>query len=331
MIAKSRSALALSPDMIDLKQNVPGACNIQAGAGKIPFICFDLAGGANLNGSEILIGGRGGQLDSYAYLFTKPTFISLDPNASVSNIAIKGVRIGVNGAEAKVGQTYIPLSATVGGSNYTAAAGQLMSSVGAVVALEKGPVADEFFLSFEQIGTNSKTYNDPSIAAVQLPAPAPAPDYGVRTFDELNASMSTLTGVPITNAQVAPTFASVKQAMPSVENIDAFLASHQTGVAQLAIAYCSAMVDGGKFFNLSFNGNRPGSAIDASTRNALEAQLADVVGDLTTQPTQTELFDVVDPLLQRTATSQAGNAKGAGIAAKAACAAVLGSAAITVQ
>jgi hypothetical protein len=82
---------------------------------------------------------------------------------------------------------------------------------------------------------------------------------------------------------------------------------------------------------MNFNGNQAGSAIDATARNALEAQLADVVGDLTTQPTQTELFDVVDTLLQRTATSQAGNAKGAGIAAKAACAAVLGSAAITVQ
>ena len=33
------------------------------GAGKIPFIAFDLAGGANLNGSEALIGGQGGQLD----------------------------------------------------------------------------------------------------------------------------------------------------------------------------------------------------------------------------------------------------------------------------
>jgi hypothetical protein len=40
------------------------ACGIITnGAGKIPFICFDLAGGANLNGSEILIGGKGGQLD----------------------------------------------------------------------------------------------------------------------------------------------------------------------------------------------------------------------------------------------------------------------------
>jgi hypothetical protein len=45
-------------------QALQAACGIITnGAGKIPFICFDLAGGANLNGSEILIGQAGGQLD----------------------------------------------------------------------------------------------------------------------------------------------------------------------------------------------------------------------------------------------------------------------------
>ena len=38
-------------------------CNIQQGAGKIPFICFDLAGGANIAGSNVLVGKEGGQLD----------------------------------------------------------------------------------------------------------------------------------------------------------------------------------------------------------------------------------------------------------------------------
>lgn len=50
---------ALSPDIDALKQ----ACGITDGAGKIPFIAFDLAGGANLSGSEVLVGGPGGQLD----------------------------------------------------------------------------------------------------------------------------------------------------------------------------------------------------------------------------------------------------------------------------
>ncbi len=51
---------ALSPDLNSLR----GYCGIAAnGAGKIPFICFDLAGGANIAGSNVLIGQEGGQLD----------------------------------------------------------------------------------------------------------------------------------------------------------------------------------------------------------------------------------------------------------------------------
>ncbi len=39
------------------------ACGISPGAGKIPFICFDLSGGANIAGSNVLVGREGGQLD----------------------------------------------------------------------------------------------------------------------------------------------------------------------------------------------------------------------------------------------------------------------------
>jgi hypothetical protein len=53
-----RTAHALSPDI-----NPGNICNIQAGAGKVPFICFDLAGGANIAGSNVLVGQQGGQLD----------------------------------------------------------------------------------------------------------------------------------------------------------------------------------------------------------------------------------------------------------------------------
>ncbi len=38
-------------------------CGISAGAGKIPFICFDLSGGANIAGSNVLVGREGGQMD----------------------------------------------------------------------------------------------------------------------------------------------------------------------------------------------------------------------------------------------------------------------------
>ena len=51
---------ALSGDISTLRDS----CGIAtAGAGKIPFICFDLAGGANISGSNVLVGGVGGQED----------------------------------------------------------------------------------------------------------------------------------------------------------------------------------------------------------------------------------------------------------------------------
>jgi len=61
LFANPRAAhAALSSDLETLK----AACGIATqGAGKIPFICFDLAGGANISGSNVLVGKQGGQLD----------------------------------------------------------------------------------------------------------------------------------------------------------------------------------------------------------------------------------------------------------------------------
>lgn len=61
MFAAPKKAMAsLSADLEALK----AGCGIATqGAGKIPFIVFDLAGGANIAGSNVLVGGRGGQLD----------------------------------------------------------------------------------------------------------------------------------------------------------------------------------------------------------------------------------------------------------------------------
>lgn len=61
LFANPRQAhAALSPDLEALKTS----CGIAVqGAGKIPFICIDLAGGANIAGSNVLVGQAGGQLD----------------------------------------------------------------------------------------------------------------------------------------------------------------------------------------------------------------------------------------------------------------------------
>jgi hypothetical protein len=60
MLAYPRAAQAsLATDI----QTAVTNCNITTGAGKIPFICFDLAGGGNIAGSNVLVGGPKGQLD----------------------------------------------------------------------------------------------------------------------------------------------------------------------------------------------------------------------------------------------------------------------------
>jgi hypothetical protein len=53
-------AFALSQELEDRKLD----CGIRtSGGGKVPFICFDLAGGANIVGSNVLMGKSGGQFD----------------------------------------------------------------------------------------------------------------------------------------------------------------------------------------------------------------------------------------------------------------------------
>ncbi len=59
-LAASMSAHgALSSDIAERLDE----CGISGGNGKIPFIAFDLAGGCNSTGSNVLVGGAGGQLD----------------------------------------------------------------------------------------------------------------------------------------------------------------------------------------------------------------------------------------------------------------------------
>jgi hypothetical protein len=48
---------------LDAKLLDATGCGISGGAGKVPFICFDLSGGANIAGSNVLMGKEGGQLD----------------------------------------------------------------------------------------------------------------------------------------------------------------------------------------------------------------------------------------------------------------------------
>src|SRR6516165_11929663 len=61
-LLKANRANAAPPLDQDINALLAAAeCNIPASGVGLPFICFDLAGGANLVGSEVIVGQQGGQ------------------------------------------------------------------------------------------------------------------------------------------------------------------------------------------------------------------------------------------------------------------------------
>jgi Concanavalin A-like lectin/glucanases superfamily len=312
--------------------------NFAAGVGERYFLLFNVTALTGVPQSYIMF--EGSQYDSYAYLFNKPTFISLDPTAKPGSIVIKGMRIGINGSEAQSGQAYATLNTTVADANYSAQTGQLLSQVGTVIALQKGPAADQFFLSFEQIGSKTNVRTDPTPVS-QPPADLPPQsDIGMRTYEQLNQSMSRVTGVATTQAGVRSTYLKVQQQLPPVPDFNAFLAANQTGVAQLAIKYCSVMVDTpalrtaffpGLNADLTIPGNVQfaGAGTDILVVPLLQKGLLQQTNgtDLPTSPTnsdaRTELVSLIGKL--------AANGGSSGTIAKAACGATLGSGVLSIQ
>jgi mono/diheme cytochrome c family protein len=307
--------------------------NFAAGVGERYYLLFNVSALSGVAQSYILL--EGSQYDSYSYLFTRPTFISLDPSATPNAIPIKGIRIGINGAVVAAGQAYATVDRTISSSNYTAARGQLLSEVGTVIAVQKGPSSDVFFLTFDQIGTNAHATTDPT-PVTQSPADLPAqPDIGMRTFDQLNHSMSVITGIPTTQSGVLQTFLTIKQQLPPVASIETFLASHQTGIAQLAIKYCAALVDDAPartaFFGSALVLTTPAGSLfstQAGKDIVINPMLDGVIGTaLGSQPAVAEVRTELSALMTRLINGGASTAT----VTKAACAALLGSGALTVQ
>jgi len=308
--------------------------NFAAGVGERYFLLFNVSALTGVNQAYVMF--EVSRYDSYSYLFNKPTFISLDSTARPGSIAIKGMRIGVNGAEAKVGQAYAPLDTTVTDANYTAGVGQLLSPIGTVIALEKGPDSDLFFLSFDQIGSSIHVRTDP--AAPQPATPADKPEssqFGVRVFSEINASLADITGVSMNDPGVLAAYALVEQQLPTVPTIESFVASHQIGMAQLAIQYCDALVESGQagsfFPGLQLNAS-PATAF-ADTSLLIDPLLAHGVGiNLATQPADSDVRAELNSLVTRLSSCGAGCAPDrTKTITKAACATVLGSAALLIK
>jgi hypothetical protein len=312
--------------------------NFAAGVGQKFFLLFGVSQLTGVNQTYILF--QGSQYDTYAYLFDQPKFISLDPTAMPANLPISGIRIGVNGVLAPAGQAFTTVNSTVGGSNYTAANGQLLSPLGTVVPASLGPANDLFFLSFDQIGTHVHAYVDPTVMpSPPVPNNTPQPDFGIASFERFNHSLSRITGVAITDSVVNPLYQTSQQSMPAGPGLAAFGPSQQAAFSQLANAYCTEMLASSTlrdaFFgagiesSLASNAGALVGAGGASLRSTIETALAtNAVGSANPQ-TAGVVTAEVDALLQR--IQGLNGSATVSQATVAACTAVLGSAAVTLQ
>jgi hypothetical protein len=272
--------------------------NFAAGVGQKYFLLFGISHLIDMPKAYVMF--ESAQYDSTAYLFTNPKLISLDPAARPGSVTIKGMRIGVNGAEPAIGQAYRLLDTTITDSDYVAGSGAPISSVGTVIGLEHGPEADEFYLCFDQLGSKTDVCSQFSegVATEFTPGTRPA-DIGVRTFDAINATMASITGVPANTLAVKNTYANIRQSLPAVNDIQAFLSGHQTSIAQLALQYCSTLVNDAAASQAFFGVNVNSLSLPSGRNTIIDPIITKAVGTAATEPsteTRTELENLVSKM-----------------------------------
>ncbi len=321
--------------------------NFDAGVGEKYFLMFNVTDLVDIDdGFSSYVVFETSVFDSYSYLFNQPFLYRVRANGtaqdaeqdSFSNIPVEGMRIGINGKEPNVGQAYGKLQTNLDSSLY-GEMGQPLANIGTILPLEGGSNSDEFFLTFERIGDNTDVRVEGTVSPVPPTAGDAEPDIGLRNFAEINASMSKITGVPVTNANVVTTYNTVKQQLPSSTSVETFVSAQQMGVAQLAIEYCSEMVDNTSLRSAFFPGFANfnvavATALDTTTeRDQIINPLFDkVAGNVGTQPGDAEMKAELEDLMNLLRTRHAsGTATDTQKIVKATCAAALGSAAVLVQ
>jgi mono/diheme cytochrome c family protein len=225
------------------------------------------------------------QFDDASYLFEDPFFANINPAGGDVTFDVQGIRIGINGKIANVGQAYTNVSAmaTSGGGLVS----DSLSDVATIVPLENGADQDIFFLAFDSAAGQQSPVDDGAIKSFSYALSSDVTsDIGVRTFDEINASFAVLTGVPtsnptpsaVTGKTVAQTYESIRRGLPANPSFQAFSSAHQMAATQLASAYCDSLVQEASFRDQMFPSFNFGAAVDDpghDWRNDIAAPLVD--------------------------------------------------------
>lgn len=317
-----------------------------------------------------------GEFDDYSYLFANPAFIVLDPEdgsaitpTSFSGLTIKGMRIGVNGKLAAVGQAFLNMDQSIDMPDLTDSNNIRYESLidtgsaridgmdlnnipekatGTIIAKQRGPnanPADQFYLTFEDFaGVANAISNNGTPIALNYNYPDPVQGLansnyitGVRIFEEINASMAELTDIAVTDPAVRPIFIELQQQLPSGAAMEGFLASNQMGVTKLALTYCGELVDDANERSDIFGTIDLATVFDTPTSqtNIVTTLYNRMIGEnIASQPTLAEVSNLLigtGGMMEQLCPSGNCDATRNGTILKSMCVSILSSAAVTAQ
>jgi hypothetical protein len=155
------------------------------------------------------------------------------------------------------------------------------------------------------------------------------PDLGLRTFSQINDTMSALTGIDANANAVSDSYAELRDSLPSTSELLSFAAAQQIAIQRLATSYCGEIVGNATSCNNFFGQCQ----IDANAKDQVATVLYEkfIGTDIANQPAiagvTTEVVRMIDDLGCANGCSGAE----AEIVLTATCAAVLSSSAVTIN
>ena len=259
--------------------------NFLAGTDGAVTMRFDVS---EIIGQTAYIDMQAAQLDASGYMFAKPVFVG-----GANGIAVKNIRIGVNGNVPVAAQPFRRIDTVVNQS------GTELSPLGAVIPAELGSDDDRFHLEFEVLGNQFGLAElTPPSSPPAPPADVPEPVHGLRTFSQINDTMSSLTGVDANQATVLASYTELRDSLPTTPGLLSFGSAQQIAIQRLATAYCGEVVnDAG-----ACDGFFGACAVDGNAKDQVAGVLYDrfIGDDIANQPDRadvtTEIVRTIDDL-----------------------------------
>ena len=259
------------------------------------------------------------QIDAAGYLFAQPQYVG-----DATGVAVKNIRIAVNGIVPVAVQPFRRVDTIV------MQTGTELSPLGAVIPVQLGADDDQFHLEFEILGNQFGLAELVPPSSPPAPVPdVPEPDLGMRTFSQVNDTMSSLTGIDANQNTVLAAYTELRGTLPPSSDLLSFAAAQQIAIQRLATDYCGAVV----LDNANCSGFFGSCTIAGNAKDQVAMTLYDrFIGDnLATQPDRTDVTVELVRMIDDLGCPNGCNGATAETALQATCAAVLSSAAVTVN